>query len=420
MLHADIDTASAARHYGRGSELYHRGCYREAAQELAHINSREDLMGSLARYYQALANRAAGLDCLQQGRYAEAETHLRAAADAIGSRGDLAEYLAAVYARGGKYDLCQREAEKALKAQGGQADTWRRAALAQWRSGKGPAARMTLQEAMRRFPNDPGLHLQLGLFHSAQADYAEAAACFQSAVAADGGYADAHYYLALVHAARGQTVAAVRSFQRAFELRPADIMVAHKLSLAARAAGDQGHSVTIQLGPRPVAPSGSHMLQLARYLTAEGDLVEAMLALPVSEIDGELFGMLASVLKMALAEHPDYADLHYHAAAVFQRLGQLDWAMEHARSAIAINGRYVKARLMLGRLCMQTGATSEALEHLEQAIAAGGDWADVHCLAGELEMQHGQLGAARQHMQRALQLNAGYTRAATMLAKLAA
>ncbi len=49
--------------------------------------------------------------------------------------------------------------------------------------------------------------------------------------------------------------------------------------------------------------------------------MDAFLALPPSEVDAELFGVLEAALQTALAEHGDYADLHLRASAVLDQAG---------------------------------------------------------------------------------------------------
>lgn len=420
MRQESVDNQGNVRHWRAGMEHYHRGCFEQAAAELHKVSSETGLTGSLGRYYEAMARRAVGLEALQAGRFDEAEGHLRAASEALGGYGDLAEYLARLYARSGKYDCCERQTAKVLQSKADSPQAWAQHAAAQWRCGEQAAAYLTVQEALRRFENDASLLLQLGLFKSAEGDYAGAAECFSKAAASDRSLADAYYYLAMAQAAQNDPLSAVKSLQQAYELRGGDLLLAHKLSLAARAASQQGHNVVIKLTGREAAPVGSHMRQLARYITTEGDFVDAMLALPESSCDQEMFSLLAGVLQMVLEEHPNYADLHFHAAGVYMRLGQIDKAIEHGCKAVAINGKYVRARILLGQCCAQAGRAQEAFEHLEQAIAAGGDWADVHCQAGELYLQLGKADQARQHLERAIQLNSRFTLATEMLSRMAA
>jgi len=413
-------TTPPADNYTRGLSLYHQGLYEQALEELNPLAELNSLAGRLAKYYQALCHRSAGLAALREGRFSAAETHLRSAMASVGRSADLTNYLASIYAGAGRYDRCADEMHKAAELEGHSADAWRKRALAQWRAGRRPQAYMTLTEAIRKLGGVSELHLQLGLFHAAEEHYDQARSALALAVEADCTSADAHYYLALAAAAQNDVRAAVRSFQRAHELRPQDLMLAYQLALAAKASGETGFRVVLRLGEPFAQAEGSQIRQLARYLCREADFVDAFVELPPCEVDRELFGLLAGVLQMAIDEHPGYADLHYHCSRVFHRLGRAKAAIEYARRALAINPRYVKALVHAAHLEARAGRDAQAIEYLEQAIACGGDWADVHCLAGELMGRTDQPERARAHLRRALELNADYRKAAAALGSLAA
>jgi len=419
-MRPETQAAAGVRHYVRGMDCYHRRLHRQAAEELARLGARKDPIGDMARYYEGMAHRAMGLEALAEGRFDQAESHLRAALDRIGPTADLAAYLGAIYARTRRFDLCWRQAEKAAELHKDDPAAWRRLAQAQWQAGRRTEAHLTSRAALRRFEHDAGLLVQAGLFLSGEGDFVQARRSFLQAVQADCTDAEAHYYLALAAQAAGDVAEAARSFQRALELRPADLMLAYQLAKAAKAAAEAGTALVLRL-PDPHAPAnGSQLDHLARYVTTEADFMEVFLSLPESPIDGELFALLASVLAAALAGHPDYADLHHHRSRVCRRLGRAGEAIEHARRAIQINSRYLKARLHLAALCVETGQADQAVEQFRQAIADGADWADVHCQIGELLLARGNRTAARRHLERAVQLNAGYARATKALVSLAA
>ncbi|HAU38751.1 MAG TPA: hypothetical protein DCX07_13675 [Phycisphaerales bacterium] len=406
--------------YTRGIECYRNGQYDRAQAELSSLRDSGGILGRLGRFYYAMSHRLLGTEDLRAGRYDAAEGHFRTALEVVGPQGDLASYLAAIYARTGRADRCADAMERIADAQPDNPSLVRKLAQAQWRAGRRQQAYLTLSAALRRNPATGELLMQKGLFLAAEDRYAEARAALAAAVEADCANPDAHYYLALAAAAEGNPQAAVRSFQRAFDLRPGDCRIAYQLALAAKACKQQGVHVVLRLPEPRVQSAGSQVRQLARYCAAESDFVEAFLSLPDSQADGELFGMLVGVLQMALTEHPDYADLHYHCARGLLRLGRTAAAGEHARRAVEINPKYVKALVLLAKLCDREQRSDEAIAHLEQAIACGGDWPDVHCQAGELLGRHDRREAARRHLERALQLNHRYMRAAEQLRLLAA
>ena len=420
MRRPDRPSAEGIRHYTRGMEYYCRRLHRQAVAELARLRTRNDPTEKMGRYYEGMSLRALGLEAMSKGDFQAAEAHFRSAIERIGPSADLADYLAAIYACAHRFDRCARQAERAAELRKDDPATAGRLAAAQWQEGRKTEAIMTLRAAIRRFRQDGNLRVQMGLFQAAEGDLAAAQKSFRQAVQADCSNAEAHYYLALASQARQDVVEAARELQRALELRPADLTLAYQLAKTARAAGEQGARLVLR--PAEMRPAGgsSQLDQLARYVAAEGDFVEAFLALPESPIDGELFGLLNSVLEAATGEHPGYADLQFHRSRICRRLGRTEEAIDHARAAVAINPRYIKARIHLADLLAETGQTQGAVDQLRQAVSAGADWADVHCRIGKLLLAGGEPSGARRHLERAVQLNAGYAQAARALALLAA
>ena len=279
---------------------------------------------------------------------------------------------------------------------------------------------MTLTEGLRRFGDEPGLLVQMGLFHAGQERFEAAKACLERAVAANQGWAEAHGYLGLVALSLRDPAAAVRSFQRAFELRPRDLVLAHNLALAAKAAQENGLNLAIRLPENPAPSADSHVLQLAEYVAAEPDFLTAVLATPPSLADDQVFGILDRVASVSLETHPRYADLHLRRSEILQRLGKVQESIASARRALRINPNYLQARVHLGKLLAIAGRRRQAARELNRAVAAGAEWPDVHYRLAKVLAAEGRTGQARDHLQRALKLNAGYRPAAEALGKLAA
>lgn len=420
MNESELKNGGGIRQYTLGINLYRRGQYEKAITELEPLTACKDILGRVARYYYAMSHRKMGIDSLESGRFSHAEAHLRAAVEAVGNKADLPSYMAAVYARTKQTDLCAIEIEKVIESRGDDPSARRKLAQTQWRSGRRTEAYMTLTSAMMRFTETGGLHMQLGLFYAAEERFSEARHEMEIAAQIDCSNADCHYYLGMIAQAQQDLRTAVRSYQRSFDLRPEDLRVGYHLALAAKAAAQQGEHFMLRVPEQTQIQTGSHMYQLAGYVTSEPDFIEAFLILPPSEADEELFGLLAGVLEVAISEHSNYADLHFHCSRTFNRLGQTEAAMRHAKRAVQINPNYVQALIHLGRLYSQVEIVDEAIGCFERAILNGGDWPDVHCHAGELLGQCNRVADARKHLGRALQLNSGYTRASNALESLAA
>ncbi len=409
---------SAPQEYARGVQLYRQGRFAEAADCLTELHDASGAAAAVARFYRGMAHRAIGIKALRQGQFDLAESHLLLAAKTAGPDADLAKYLASVYAQSGRNRQCADQMEL-VAARRDRPSSARQLAQALWQAGRREEALMTLTAALRRFGDVAELHLQAGLFAAATESFAEARLSFAAAAEADCDSADAYRYLGLTCSAVGDLPAAVRAFQRAFDLQPDNVLLAHELALAAKAAGSTGYNVVVHMPDPRLREAASEMRHMAGYVVAEPDFVDSFLALPVSEVDTELFTTLGNIVSMALADHPDYADLRLLSSRIHHRLGQTDEATAQARKALEINPRYAQALVHLGRLLAGEGRAKEAVEHLVRATQCGADWADVHYLIGELMADHAPAGAG-EHYRRALELDPQYHQAREAASRLAA
>jgi Flp pilus assembly protein TadD len=373
----------------------------------------------MAVFYAAMSNRALGIEAMRTCDFLQAERYLGAAVRGIGNRADLTTYLTACYAMNQRFDRCAHEMEKTAESNGGPTE-WRKLAQAQWRAGMKEQALMSLSKATRLFGDDHRLQLQLGLFHAAEERYDQAFTHISNAVRNDCDNATAHYYLGLTAAAQGDGQQALRSFQRSFDLEPDNLLIARQLSMAAGVVHQAGVRFVLRIPESPSEQESTPARQLARYVTQDSELSEALLRLPESEVDNDLFGVLANVLAIALEDHGGYADLHYYASRTHERLGDIARASDHARAALEINPKYVRARMQMADLCERTARTDQAAEHITRAIEYGADWPDVHLHAADLLTKCKRAQRAKRHLLRALELKPDYTQAHQALASLAA
>lgn len=412
---------SRADQYKRGVHHYFRGRHQEAIAELEALQDQDDVSARMARYYRALARRALGMADLEQSRFEQAEGHLQAAIADVGNDAGLGTHLARIYARTHRQERCAAQMELLAEEHPDDATVQRRLAQAQWHAGRRIEAHMTLSAALRRLGHVARLHLQMGLFQAADERFADARESLARATQADQALPEAHRYLGLAEAALENFPAATNALQRALELRPDDLLCAYQLARAARAAAECGHKILLRPPAAANAPAEtSEARQLARYVVADPDFLDALLALPAADGDERLFGLLLGVTRMALTQHPRYADLHLRCSRILTRLRRSEEALRHAQKALEINPRYVQALLEAADLCAAADRPTEAIGHLRQAIDLGADWPDVHCRAAQLMVHCNAGAAAAGHLRRALDLKPNYGPAADALAKLAA
>ena len=415
------DDAPVAHRYQHGVDLLVGGRPDQAADVLEPLVSAPGLIGQLSRYYAARAHRQGGMEALRAGEYEQAQRRLRQAASLAGPSANLGDFLCVLYTRAGSHDQCIQAGEQALRDEADSPQRWRRLAQAQWQAGQRTSGYMTLNQALRRLGDHACLHLQMGLFQAAEGHYELARTSLERAVTLDQADPRAHYYLGIAQAATGQAPSALASLERCCQLAGDDLVAAHQLATVARLVQASGQPVVLKLvdlSSQPAQPSQAR--QLARYVTGEIDFVDVFLSLPPSQADAELFGLLEEILRTALVEHEDYADLRLRLAQVLGRLGRHEEALEQGLSAVRINPDYRLARLYVGELLARTDQPAKALEHLRRVVELGGDWPDVHTQIARLLAQTGQRELARAHLGRALEINHDYSPASTELARLAA
>lgn len=415
-------------HFTEGMRAYRRGDYSAAVEALGALSDQGDLLGKLARYYCAMGYRAMGVECLKAGEFSAAAGHLRQAIALIGNKAELVEYLLAVYAKTAQYDRYADSAEVLSKLNRDDVSARVRLAQAQWHTGRRPLAIMTLSRALRELGDKAELHLNLGLFYAAKEEFDPAAEHFRRAVECDCTSVSAHRCLGLLESARGKFTLAAHAFQRACTLSPQDLMLIYQLCLAADAAAKTNHPMMLtmpefnqyktnaDISDERVRP----MRQLAEYAAAEPDFVETFLALPPSDADENLFGVILSVLQTAITYHADYADLHYYAGISSARLGMFDQARRYAAAAVRINPRYTRALIHLSEMDARLGDVDEAIANLQRAVLVGADFPDIHARLGDLMKQRGMDAPARKHYSRALELKPHYRRASDGIDSLAA
>ncbi len=416
-----LSPAVAATIYRDGMNAYDRGDFAEAIDTLSRLNSSHALSNTLARFYLGQAYHKLGLQCLRDGQHAEAVEHLTKARDINPEAQGLPGHLAAAFAGQRRYDLAAAELERTPDATLDQTSHAIQQAHAIARDGRRDEAIRILVDAIDTAPQRNDARLHLGLLYAASEDFVDAICVFTEAVEFAPLNAELRTRLALCLAAAEDHAEAVEHLAIAQKLRPNDAQLALYLTMALDAAKMTCFKLRFD-------PTGGDLQQtddrsldvLGDLLTSEPEFVEAFLKLPASDIDRDLFGTLLSIIERALDTRPEFADLHYHCARVYERLGRTDEAIAEANNALEINPRYVQALIQLGKLYAERDAHEEARERLSQAVLFGGDYPDVHFMLGELFRADGATDEAISEYRRALDLNQNYQKARTALEALTA
>ncbi|MCL2330133.1 MAG: tetratricopeptide repeat protein [Phycisphaerae bacterium] len=431
---------NASQAYRCGMAAYHAADYEQAIKALEPLvqqskaspnpesTDAHDAVAVLGRFYFGQANLKLAKQHFQRKRYQDAIELFKTAAKLNPIGGGVEQFLAACYAKTGQFDLAAENLQEVLDQHPHDVTTRIRLALNQWRQGSPDAAMQTLTDGIDRHPNSAELHYQLGCVYASCERFDDAERCFVTAIDHDANHAAAHERLAQCCSLRGDHARALELLQRASELKPHDARVGIQLSLLARGVGNLKQvdsamqTKTTMKSAESSAPcemlDSEAIRQLGEMIVENPEFVDAFLSLPPSEVDEEIFSTLAATLEHALAQHPEYADLHYHCGQVYRRLGKHDDAVAHIEQAVSMNPNYVSALIFLARLYAQSHRKADSIDRLEEAIRRGADYADVHDLLGRLYQQTGQPKAARTAFKRALAINSNFEAAQEALRSL--
>jgi tetratricopeptide (TPR) repeat protein len=283
------------------------------------------------------------------------------------------------------------------------------------------------------------------------------------------GNARAHFQLAGVLAARGQSDAAIARYRTAIALRPAYIEARHNLGATLLRAGRVLDAIVelegaLRLHPRAdthfllagaLAQIGRIDDALAQYdaalrlapahadaLNNRGNLrlqkgaapaaladYEAALRADPSQVDAHLNAAVALLALHRPAEavahceaavrlRPGYGAAHWKFGDTLLELNRPAAAVDRYREAVRLDPSLVHAHANLGRALAQAGRIPEALAAYEQALRLAPDWAQArHHYALALEAAGRDREAAAENAA-ALRLQPDFPEAATQRARL--
>lgn len=409
----------------RQAENHHAG-QGAVAVAVAEPQGRLELLDSLKRCYQGQQHLRRGVCLLNAGQYDQAASAFAAAEVANPGGRSLPSLMAACHVGKGDFARAAGALAGTVASAPDEVTARVRQALLFWRADRRSEAVESLRDGLKLNPDSAELHFQLGNMLAALDQTDEAELRFTQAVAIDRNHAEALLALGLCAATRQQPAEAKRYLERAQRRRPHDGRIGLLLSQAAKALADQGQPMQLEAEMPPDKPPQDEQAleQLSRIIEAEPEFVDAFLELPsadqASEMDREVYAVLAETLNLALDRSPKLPALHCAAGRLFDHLGRSEEAVAATERAVDLDPGYAQALLQLARLYQQTDRHQDALVRLEQALRAGARYADVYYMLGNLYRRNGWLEQARWAYVQALELNDDYEAARRALATLAA
>ncbi|MSV29422.1 MAG: tetratricopeptide repeat protein, partial [Bryobacterales bacterium] len=221
--------------------------------------------------------------------------------------------------------------------------------------------------------------------------------------------AEATYGAGRVHAAKGETAAAIESFEKACALFP-DYGAAHyALALALRKQGRdaeaQPHFARYEEHKLTVPPSSDALLAEVNKLNV------AATAFIREGADLEAQGKLAEAAQAhlkALEADPRMEQAHINLISLYGRLGQPEKAAEHYRAAVALNPSRAECYYNFGVLQFSLKHYDPAREAFAHALKINPNYAEAHSNLGFLLETQGNFRDAVDHYGLAIENQPGY------------
>jgi tetratricopeptide (TPR) repeat protein len=210
------------------------------------------------------------------------------------------------------------------------------------------AAELLRNDAQR--DSDPSLQYAYGLALVRAGRGADAEIIFDQLLAAHADNAEVNVLLGQAHAQQGDYDAALKSLQRALQIKP--------------------------------------------------DVAEANAALGVIYLRQGKLTEAADALRAELKIRPDDLQARFHLATVLDRSDQRDEALAIVQSVVRVKPDYADARYLLGKLLLAKGDAAAAVDHLEAAARQAPDDANIFYQLGQAYQKLGRAELAAQQFER--------------------
>ncbi len=221
--------------------------------------------------------------------------------------------------------------------------------------------------------------------------------------------AEASYGAGRVHAAKGETAAAIESFEKACAQFPEYGAAHYALALALRKQGRdaeaQPHFTRYEEHKLTVPPSGDALLAEVKKLNV------AATAYVREGADLEAQGKLAEAAQAhlkALEADPRMEQAHINLISLYGRLGEPEKAAQHYRAAVALNPSRAECYYNFGVLQFSLKRYDGAREAFAQALKINANYAEAHSNLGFLLETEGKVKDAVDHYRKAIDNQPGY------------
>jgi tetratricopeptide (TPR) repeat protein len=347
-----------------------------------------------------LANRALAAFYLAANRAAEAEKPLKAVAEkgGAGAKLSLADYYLA--------SKREKEALPLLEAVAADAQYFAEAksrmATLQFIQNKHPEAHATIDEVLKKQPNNARALLVEARFLLAENKMDEGLAKAKSAVQADPQLAAGHYLLGMIYQSKQDSEEAIKAFQEVLKINPRAVPAQLELAQLELRRGSAGSSVQLAQDAVKNEPQNPvARLTLVRSLLAQKNTSQA-----------------ETELKTLLAAYPKSSAVQVQAGLLAMQKGDAPGARRAFDTAAAIEPGSLDALGGLVMLDMVAKQPAAALARVQAQVSKTPNSAPLQVLAARVYMANKDANGAEQALRKAIEADPANLQAYGMLGQL--
>ena len=244
------------------------------------------------------------------------------------------------------------------------------------------------RQALELAPENPEVHLRLGIVDGGQGNYNSAIAHYKRALTVRPDFLEAHENMAEILALQSKHDQAIKHFLAAVRIAPDNIPNRHGL------AGE-----LVQVGRLDEAIE--HWQQAVR--TAPDDVTLRVHLADALQQRGD-HDQTAEQLLEAVRIDPDLADVRFRLANLLRAQGKMDEAIQHLQRAVRIQPDFAEAHYNLGFALATQRDWNAATRHFSEAIRVKPDYTDAHFNLARVYLRRNRSRDAITHLRSAVKL----------------
>jgi len=275
-------------------------------------------------------------------------------------------------------------------------------------------------EALKRNPHVPPVHLNKGIVFLRKKEYEKAEKEFRKELEINPIEDKAYNNLSAIYRLRGLYDQAIESAQKAVEIKPYYPEAYMNLALAYQMKGDyQKAKDELRLGMKNVKPFFDANLLLGEIFQEEGKLDSALTEYQKILDQSSAQKDIIYDLEILFSKGDPYnlenlgtrAKAHFNLGTIYVQQGEINLAESHLRTAIALKPDFAEAFANLGTLYDNTRRFSEAVTQLQRAVSLDPQNAIYHYNLGLAYAKNNQLEEAKEEFEQSLKIKPAFKEA---------